>query len=310
MVKKAANKLKIDFEKCIIEDKLLQVKNHGFFNDLALINTWSIKIPPSLSKKVVNLVREFGLKDISLTHIKRIQKTGEKLVVIICSEEYLKKEELIKELNKNEIDFKDLRIQQIPKHCPSTKELAIKWSSDHWPLLWKGNPNDQILNEVKININEIKNNLKLISTKVRSIETLPICSMIFDPISNEVINVSIDERHLHPLNHSIMRCIQNVAIYEQTRRKTCKKEEQHYLCENYHVYTTHEPCTMCSMALIHSRISRLIYLKQMDKTGALNPKSNEGYVIQNHKLLNSSFEVWEWLGNEFQLVNINENLNA
>jgi tRNA-specific adenosine deaminase 3 len=167
------------------------------------------------------------------------------------------------------------------------------------------------LNDVIVDVDIVKSHLLHVSEESQKIEdALPITAAIVDPVDNKVISLSRDERHIHPLNHSVMRCVQNVALYEQERRKSCSKEEEHYLCENYHVYTTHEPCTMCSMALIHSRVSRLIYLKQMPETGALNPKSGEGYVIQEHKLLNSSYEVWEWLGDEYPVKSLDSSTNA
>ncbi|KAI0769853.1 hypothetical protein C8Q74DRAFT_853218 [Fomes fomentarius] len=41
----------------------------------------------------------------------------------------------------------------------------------------------------------------------------------------------------------------------------------HYLLTSLTLFTTHEPCIMCSMALLHSRVKEVFYLIPMAKTG-------------------------------------------
>jgi len=313
MVKKKDNKLRIDYENCIIEGRLQQVKSQAFLNNLELIKVWTIDINPKDSPKVLSITRELALKDpVSLLHIKRIQPVQNVLRIVLCSESLISYDALISQLDDNLLRYENTFLRDVPSHCPGTKELAIEWSKSFWPIVWKGNPNDQILNDVKVDILQVKQHLQSIaqlsnnSTKVDQ----PIVSSIVDPYTNQVIALVNDQRHIHPLDHSIMNCIQTVSIKEQRKREDNPHLESHYLCYGYHVYTTHEPCSMCAMALIHSRISRLIYLKRSPLTGALHPSSGEGYNIHSQKLLNSSFEVWEWIGDEYDVPEINKNLNA
>lgn len=60
-------------------------------------------------------------------------------------------------------------------------------------------------------------------------------------------------------------------------RQACKKVENYRLV-NAKLYVTIEPCTMCYGALIHSRVSEVIF-------GALEPKAG---VFQSHSILNES----------------------
>ena len=45
------------------------------------------------------------------------------------------------------------------------------------------------------------------------------------------------------------------------------KNGQHYLLTSRSLFTTHEPCVMCSMALLHSRVKEVFFLVPMERTG-------------------------------------------
>lgn len=68
-----------------------------------------------------------------------------------------------------------------------------------------------------------------------------------------------------------------------------------YLCLDLEIYLTHEPCVMCAMAILHSRFSRVVFEKRMQKTGALcadDPSLGHGLFWRDQ--LNWKFLAWQW----------------
>lgn len=62
-----------------------------------------------------------------------------------------------------------------------------------------------------------------------------------------------------------------------------------YLCTGYDVYLLREPCLMCSMALVHSRVKRIFFLEQSEN-GALTSK----FQLHAVKELNHHYEVFQF----------------
>ncbi|KAG6830390.1 hypothetical protein H0H87_008277 [Tephrocybe sp. NHM501043] len=63
-----------------------------------------------------------------------------------------------------------------------------------------------------------------------------------------------------------------------------------YLLTTLTVFTTHEPCIMCSMALIHSRVKEVIYLRPMPRTGGCGGVA----CLPTLKGVNHRFGICQW----------------
>ncbi|SCV02735.1 LAME_0H04698g1_1 [Lachancea meyersii CBS 8951] len=320
MVKKKQNPYHINYKEGIVENCLLQIRNTGCCDDPRVKNVWTVDIRARDSQQFIEFIRlNIQSNDpVSFQHIKRIKKGEESgvLTVIVCSKLLIEEQDdfllLMKDAPFEYYNANDH--SAVPTAAPSTKELSLKWSALYWPLVWRGNPNDQIMNDYVFDMAFIRNTLTTLS-KVsldqaeKNASDPPVVSAFVSPNGRRVIYSTDSRCSTSPLDHSIMQGIRSVAASEHERQaKNCDQAEETYLCLNFDVYTTHEPCSMCSMALIHSRIKRCIFLQPMRNTGALESQSGDKYCMHNNHALNSKYEVFRWLGSEYPVPEVNSDI--
>ncbi|KAF3695148.1 putative inactive tRNA-specific adenosine deaminase-like protein 3 [Channa argus] len=147
-------------------------------------------------------------------------------------------------------------------------------------------------------------------------------AVVVNPVTEKIVAVGHDCRRDHPLHHAVMVCIDLVAqsqgggCYTFDSHPGCQfisprsstdqnepdamKSSQPYICTGYDLYVTREPCVMCAMALVHSRIGRVFYgITSAD--GALGTK----FKVHSQKDLNHHFEVYKGiLGKQCEALNM------
>lgn len=89
---------------------------------------------------------------------------------------------------------------------------------------------------------------------------------------------------------------------------------QDYLLNNLTLFTTHEPCVSCCMALVHSRVRAICFINPSPGAGGCCGSGlddslqcaacHDGgpYAVQEQAGLNHRFDVWRWVGNDADLL--------
>eukprot|EP01135_Chromosphaera_perkinsii_P006523 Nk52_evm13s533 gene=Nk52_evmTU13s533 len=97
-------------------------------------------------------------------------------------------------------------------------------------------------------------------------------AVIYEPCTGMEFTATATAVSPHPLKHVVMQAIGKVSERDlEVMKKTGggrggggsdgrKSGPVSYLCSGMDAFISHEPCAMCSMALLHSRIARVFYL--------------------------------------------------
>lgn len=209
---------------------------------------------------------------------------------------------------------------RIPARAPLTRP-QFERASRHWPTSF--HEDKHVTLSLKGQLFTSRQKAKIQEYMTTAVEAArsgreegmdPVGAVIVAPKSGQIMVVGHDLTRDHPLHHAVMVCIDLVAwaqgggVYRYEKHPGCRytvpdpqlstgqceaasvSEErvQPYICTGYELYVTREPCVMCAMALVHSRISRVFY-GVASPDGALGTK----YKIHCQKELNHHFEVYK-----------------
>lgn len=94
----------------------------------------------------------------------------------------------------------------------------------------------------------------------------------------------------HPLRHATLSCISQIA---SIRNKPLAPDEAptrngaDYLLTSLTMFITHEPCVLCSMSLVHSRVREVVFVYP-SSAGGFSTKVG----VHGHRSLNHQFKVY------------------
>lgn len=248
------------------------------------------------TNKFFSAINSAVLKNKQYSYIKRIN-TGDSIRIVLCQYDEFTQDELnecLKETNLFEnVDYKILSEEaNIPKYPPLNKSINDKWSEMYWPMNWKGNVKENKLKQVFLNDYQFLKYSKFNSLfdaiheyKVKnSLSSNDHITLFYNNKTDE-FNIFKDTQDVtkFALSHSIINGIDYICS---------NKNSDDYLLQDYFVITTHEPCQMCCMALLHSRIKLLLFNTFSNQQ--VKMLSGEEFSLASYKPLNWEYQVLQY----------------
>ncbi|ORY83870.1 hypothetical protein BCR37DRAFT_378883 [Protomyces lactucae-debilis] len=282
---------------------------------LETIDVWTTNIQAKHSGRLFKFIASTLRQDdkVELSHLKRMRPLEgqnkrvkleegttarpQQVQAILCSTECKTQAELQALLTAQGLGY-ELERCAVPKYPALTLQQLEDWQK-HWPLNWRPPSQRRVVmtQQDLATYEPVMEQLMAFARQQAEEHTqeLPIAAIAWDPVKQvEIARVS-DNRSsaAHPLKHCILDLVASVAAHEVARRlEPGASASLGYLCSGLYIFVTHEPCTMCCMALLHSRVSRVFYAKTMPNTGAF--ESN--YGLHWRQELNHRFQVFGgWL---------------
>ena len=260
----------------------------------------------TLSSLIVHIGYRYPLE--GLTHLKRIRKVPKEdgkqfeteiLIGLVSVIDLAPSENLQAMCTEYELT---LRQYQVPKHEPLMRSQYEAWSA-YWPMVLKVHipstpPASEAISHHKLRL--FVSSMRKLIPLARKVGN---ACLILDSSGSEIALAC--HSNDSPLSHCCISAVTSVANHQLQETQSVQMEHKkrnpsaepsvpnpiEYLCSSCTAIVVREPCIMCSMALLHSRIACVIYAVPNPTSGGLGSR----FSIHCETQLNHHFHVYQGL---------------
>ncbi|KAF8840763.1 cytidine deaminase-like protein [Paxillus ammoniavirescens] len=278
--------------------KLSLQKEEEQIDDIELAQSWVVDIPEQKHiATMLKWLKQSGLDGDSLSHLKRIRRQGSSSSLLLDTSQV--PPELPPDIGLS-------APYQLPVPChPALTETSLRLKNTFWPTVYapkrKWEPEKWTVGKIRW-ASDAMNHLKKESAKVTTTGELSIVAYVPKPYEDDAQGIRPFVAHdtrtstRHPLRHAALNVIRKVADFRaqqlptKTTHEEAGKNGAQYLLTGLSLFITHEPCIMCAMALLHSRVKEVFYLVPMPKTGGCGGAA----CVPSLKGVNHRFSIAVW----------------
>ncbi|KAF8916980.1 cytidine deaminase-like protein [Mucidula mucida] len=267
-------------------------------------HAWVVDVPdPRHLTILLKWLKKSGLDSEDLGHLKRVRKQDSQTRFLLTALP-------ICPPLPAELELPEPVLLPVPASAALTPtQLALK--SSLWPTIYaprrKGETEPWTYGKMRWAKRAMKHTVAE-ARKARVRGELPIAAYVpipydtNDPLFRPITALASDTRTstAHPLRH----CCQNLVrtVGDQQGVPSGQVNGAHYLLTSLSLFITHEPCIMCSMALLHSRVKEIFYILPMDKTGGCGGAT----CLPTLPGVNHRFTIWRWTQNKQNGMNVDD----
>ncbi|EER06737.1 deaminase, putative, partial [Perkinsus marinus ATCC 50983] len=240
--------------------KFTQLLPQEFTRPLETVPATVLEVPKTKASVIMKTLSRRSPLPSTMSHLKRVRRHADKEGIL----------EVVVGPQHCEVPFEDLdvRLVDVPKYPAFTREQFQEWNQV-WPMVWRRPALER--SDTKLN-NPGNSRRKEILHMMEAAGRKKV--IIVSPNGDVISEAEADDRH--PLRHACMEAINEVAaaatplpaVHSGKRPRSPEGsadgtlsdiERSSYLCTGCSVFLFTEPCIMCAMALLHSRVAEVYF---------------------------------------------------